>query len=756
MSVIGSISIKDNVTATLRIIKKEQTSFREDVKKTREEMEKTWKEKYQAKLDATPATKALNSLKSKMEPLRKKVVTAMAVKDMATTKVKAVESRVKDLGKKVAEPVVKIKDATGKGISAISGKMKELGTKVVIPVAIAAATATTAVVGASVSEGAKLEQSRGGVETLFKDDADTVKANADKAFETAGLSANDYMEQVTSFSASLLNSLKGDTAKAATVADQAMVDMADNANKFGTDIGSIQNAYQGFAKQNYTMLDNLKLGYGGTKSEMERLLKDAGKISGVKYNLDNLADVYNAIHVIQEKLDVTGTTAREASTTFSGSFGAMKSAVKNLLGFMASGGDVEGAMGSVVETASTFLFKNAVPMVGRVVKALPGAVKTGIKAAAPKIKESGGEIVKGLKDGIVSALPSSMSGAVNQAFDGIGNLGSKFSAAIPELVSFGKSITNSLGQAAVASAPAIGSIVNTVSTMLPVILPVISSVVSGISGLISQASPVIAGLVSAIGVAVVALAPVFSTIFDGIGEKVSSVIGFIGERMGFIQEVIAVAGPAIGSVLTTAWSVISPIIGMLLIYESISSYAFDGQGIYLTGWNLLGNTEIVIIAIVAAATAYLIFYRSSIGYNVRAVGNNMNIAAQNGLNVYRVKAVAIAIAGLFAGLYAFISLGTSGVQKTVSSMGTMGTCFDAMMCVFVGMSITRRGNLVAGIFCGSLVMQLVKLALMAIGIPSEYNSIFIAIFVLIFMTMDAYTNNYATRRKKETVEAAKV
>lgn len=196
-------------------------------------------------------------------------------------------------------------------------------------------------------------------------------------------------------------------------------------------------------------------------------------------------------------------------------------------------------------------------------------------------------------------------------------------------------------------------------------------------------------------------------------------------------------------------------IGMLLIYESISSYAFEGQGISLTGWNLLGNTEIVIIAIVAAATAYLIFYRSSIGYNVRAVGNNMNIAAQNGLNVYRVKAVAIAIAGLFAGLYAFISLGTSGVQKTVSSMGTMGTCFDAMMCVFVGMSITRRGNLVAGIFCGSLVMQLVKLALMAIGIPSEYNSIFIAIFVLIFMTMDAYTNNRAPRRKKETAEAAK-
>lgn len=189
-------------------------------------------------------------------------------------------------------------------------------------------------------------------------------------------------------------------------------------------------------------------------------------------------------------------------------------------------------------------------------------------------------------------------------------------------------------------------------------------------------------------------------------------------------------------------------IGMLLIYESISSYVFDGQGIYLTGWKLLGSTGIIMIAVVAAVAAYLLFYRSSIGYNVRAVGNNMNIAAQNGLNVYRVKTIAIIVAGLFAGLYAFISLGTSGVQKTVSSMGTMGTCFDAMMCVFVGMSITRRGNLVLGIFSGSLVMQLVKLALMAIGIPSEYNSIFIAIFVLIFMTLDAYTNNRIPSRKK--------
>ena len=140
-----------------------------------------------------------------------------------------------------------------------------------------------------------------------------VKANAASAFKTAGLSANEYMEQVTSFSASLIGSLSGDTAKAATVADMAMGDMSDNANKFGTDMESIQNAYQGFAKQNYTMLDNLKLGYGGTKEEMQRLLQDAQKLTGTEYNIDNLSDVYNAIHAVQNQLGVTGTTAKEAS-----------------------------------------------------------------------------------------------------------------------------------------------------------------------------------------------------------------------------------------------------------------------------------------------------------------------------------------------------------------------------------------------------------------------------------------------------------
>lgn len=187
----------------------------------------------------------------------------------------------------------------------------------------------------TLTEGAALQQSHGGVETLFKESAPTVIANAEQAYRTAGLSANAYMEQVTSFSASLLQSLGGDTAAAANVADMALQDMSDNANKFGTSMDSITQAYQGFAKQNYTMLDNLKLGYGGTKTEMERLLQDAEKLSGQKYDISNLGDVYDAIHVIQEDLGLTGVAAKEASETFEGSFNAMKAAGKNLLGSLA-------------------------------------------------------------------------------------------------------------------------------------------------------------------------------------------------------------------------------------------------------------------------------------------------------------------------------------------------------------------------------------------------------------------------------------
>ena len=238
---------------------------------------------------------------------------------------------------------------------------------------------------------ADLEQNIGGVETLFKDSADTVIENSKKAYTTAGIDANKYMEQITSFSASLLQSLGGDTEEAAKVGDMAIQDMADNSNKFGTAIENIQNAYQGFAKQNYTMLDNLKLGYGGTRTEMERLLADAEKISGVHYDISNLNDVFNAIHVIQQELDITGTTAKEASTTISGSINSAKSAFSNFLSgaggieevistFTTAGTNISNAivkMAPQIITGLTTLLNNLVPLIGPLLQAILPALIQG-------------------------------------------------------------------------------------------------------------------------------------------------------------------------------------------------------------------------------------------------------------------------------------------------------------------------------------------------------------------------------------------
>ena len=238
---------------------------------------------------------------------------------------------------------------------------------------------------AAISEGAALQQSLGGIETLFKGSADKVKGYANEAYKTTGLSANAYMENVTGFSASLLQSLGGDTNKAAETANMAMIDMSDNANKMGTSMESIQMAYQGFAKQNYTMLDNLKLGYGGTKQEMQRLLADAEKLTGVKYDINNLSDVYNAIHAIQENLDITGTTAKEAASTFSGSFESMKAAAQNVLGKLALGENILPSLHALLKTTSTFLFDNFLPMIGNVFSGLGLVLTEGISQIASQL-----------------------------------------------------------------------------------------------------------------------------------------------------------------------------------------------------------------------------------------------------------------------------------------------------------------------------------------------------------------------------------
>ena len=227
----------------------------------------------------------------------------------------------------------------------------------------------------TIEEGARYEQAVGGIETMFKTSSDKMKAYANEAYKTAGISANDYMEQATSFSASLLQSLGGDTSKAAEAANQAIIDMSDNSAKFGTNIADIQHAYQGFAKQNYTMLDNLKLGYGGTKTEMERLLADAEKLSGKKYDISNLSDVYEAIHVIQEEYGIAGTTALEGSATISGSFAQMQSAAQNFMAQLVAGEDIEGAMNGLIDSAVTFA-GNLLPALMTVLEQVPDAIGT--------------------------------------------------------------------------------------------------------------------------------------------------------------------------------------------------------------------------------------------------------------------------------------------------------------------------------------------------------------------------------------------
>lgn len=335
------------------------------------------------------------------------------------------------------------KELSGAGTTAggsAGGKFSGAFTKAAKFAAIGAAAgaAIGAGMGKSLKEGADLEQSIGGVETLFKKNADDVIKNADKAWKTAGLSANQYMEQSTSFAASLLKSLDGDTKKAAGAADQAIIDMADNANKMGTDIESIQNAYQGFAKQNYTMLDNLKLGYGGTKTEMERLLKDAGKITGQKYDLNNLADVYEAIHVVQDELDITGTTAKEGASTLSGSFAAMKSSAQNFMGDLALGRNIGPAMTDLVTSTVTFISGNLIPAIGRVFKSLPKAIRTFLKTGLPKIKGMGKDLLKSFIKGA--------DGFINEGASLMKDLAKGIAKFLPKLVKMAPVIIGKLAE----------------------------------------------------------------------------------------------------------------------------------------------------------------------------------------------------------------------------------------------------------------------------------------------------------------------
>ena len=358
----------------------------------------------------------------------------------------------------------------------------------------------------------QLEQNVGGVETLFGDAADAVIASADRAYQTAGMSANDYMSTVTSFSASLLQSLGGNTEEAAKVADMAIIDMADNANKMGTSMGMIQNAYQGFAKQNYTMLDNLKLGYGGTKTEMERLLADAEKLTGVKYDINNLNDVYQAIHAVQEEMGITDTTAKEAASTLEGSMASAKAAWDN---FMNGSGDAD-QLADAFATAADNIVKNLAEIIPRFAETLPalgGAIIAQIPglvaAIVPAVLSAGQSVLKQLQDAVLDFDFAGTADKVVQMItgfiegDGLGSL-------LDTLVTI------------------FTGIVNGISSMLPSLLPalielisyVVTSLLDQLPAILDCALELILGLAQGI----LAALPV---LIEALPEVISSIVEFL-------------------------------------------------------------------------------------------------------------------------------------------------------------------------------------------------------------------------------------
>ncbi|CIU15658.1 PblA [Streptococcus pneumoniae] len=453
------------------------------------------------------------------------------------------------------------KEMGGEVASAGVSAGESLGSKMMGAVSgVIAAAGIGKAIGASINEGAALQQSLGGVETLFKDSADKVKGFANEAYKTTGLSANAYMENVTGFSASLLQSLGGDTDKAAETANMAMIDMSDNANKMGTSMESIQLAYQGFAKQNYTMLDNLKLGYGGTKQEMQRLLADAEKLTGVKYDINNLSDVYSAIHTIQENLDITGTTAREAATTFTGSFESMKSAAQNVLGKLSLGEDIQPALQALMETTSTFLFGNLIPMIGNILKQIPILILGGIKGVFSGIF---GEGLGSIMGSIVTAL-----GSAFLAFKAFSTVSGLLSGIPAVLTTIKTAVT---GLFTVMSANPIG-----------IAIAAIAGLTAGLVYFFTQTETgrqIWSSFVAWIKQAWQGIADFFvnlwsgifegaSTLWDGVVTAWNAVVTFFSDLWVRIQEAASVAWTAI---TTAVMAIVQPFIdGFMNIWNNIS------------------------------------------------------------------------------------------------------------------------------------------------------------------------------------------
>lgn len=424
----------------------------------------------------------------------------------------------------------------------------------------AAAAATAALAAAAIKLGkevisayADYEQLVGGVETLFKDSSGKVMEYANDAYKTAGLSANEYMETVTGFSASLISSLGGDTEKAAEYANMAITDMSDNANKMGSDMASIQNAYSGFAKQNYTMLDNLKLGYGGTKEEMQRLLEDAEKLSGVKYDISSYSDIIDAIHVIQTEMGITGTTAKEAEATISGSIGMLKSSFQNLItGLGDADADIDKLCDNVVNSFNSVV-KNITPVVRNLAKTVPNALEGILDAIAPllpELLEMGVGLLTALVENlpeiittICEVLPQIIESTITTLLDHLPEIveaGVKLlTALITNLPQIILTIVQALPQIITA---VINALVNNIPKIIETGVKLLTALITNLPQIIAEivrAMPqIITGIVNALGEGVSQVAEVGANLVRGLWQGIQSLAGWLWDKVsGWISSI---------------------------------------------------------------------------------------------------------------------------------------------------------------------------------------------------------------------------
>lgn len=487
---------------------------------------------------------------------------------------------------------------TEDGLDSVAGKasgvgqalLKGIGTfaKWGAAAATAAATATAALVKSAVTAYSDYEQLVGGVETLFKDSASEVQKYAANAYQTAGLSANEYMETVTGFSASLLQSLDGDTKAAAEKANVAITDMSDNANKMGTSMESIQNAYQGFAKQNYTMLDNLKLGYGGTKEEMQRLLEDAEKLSGQKFDLSSYADIVDAIHVVQTEMGITGTTAKEAATTIQGSVNMTKAAWQNLVvGIADDTQDFDVLVNNFVESVTTagnnilprveIALKGVGTLVEKLAPIIAKTVPNIVSTTLPSMIKAGTSMIRALLDGLLKAVPELIpcfKDIINQLIEVIvdnlpliieaavtiaGAIVSGLVEALPDILTAGIQLIQSLAQGLTNGIPTI------LSTAITIVSQLASTLIQNVPQIVQTGIQLLLGLANGILQAVPQLLQELPGIITQMVENILSCIPMIIEcGIELLTSLVDALPQIIQSIVAVLPQIISSIIEALL------------------------------------------------------------------------------------------------------------------------------------------------------------------------------------------------